>query len=82
MEKLVFVHHWGDEASSGTITIPFEYPSLDEFKTMLKINIHLAILKKEQHIKIFDVYVNFHEKYEVLNLEEWFNTYKEKIYAS
>ena len=83
MQKLVYVHSWGDEGCCGTSHIPFLYSSkedfvfdiLERFKDFKWIsNWH------EEEIKELGVSLSKFEleniEYSVTTLEEWFETNK------
>lgn len=83
MQKLVFVHHWGDEGCYGTSTIPFEYKSKEDFVFDIleqfkghKWEGKYATVK----LKKFDIYLEQYEindiERNVFTLEEWFELNK------
>lgn len=84
MQKLVFVHSWGDEGCCGTSTIPFEYESKEQFCFDVWEKVKLLGKISKDSYYVIDVLgcsltpsnVEYLED-DIYTLEEWFN--KEKI---
>jgi len=80
--KLIFVHHWGDEGCSGTLTIPFEYESKEKFLFDLFEKYNDAYWKENPwNCQVLDYYMSKNDfdqiEYCILTLEDWFEHNKE-----
>jgi hypothetical protein len=83
--KLVFTYSWCNEEASATITVPFEYSSLEDFQFMLLEKLDDCKKNGQCYIRLFDCDINIEEsdiervENSVLTLEDWFERNKEKI---
>jgi hypothetical protein len=95
MEKLVYVHFWGDEGDCGTAHIAFEYESKDAFVFDLlertkdhkweTFNVGTRF-ESYSRVKVFeeaDVWLDKSEvesvEHNLYTLDEWFERQKTKV---
>jgi hypothetical protein len=80
MEKLVLTYDWGWEESGGTVHIPFQYSSKEDFISYVCKIVERAETNNRNHIHLFGTVVSWKQN-DLPNcihtLDEWFELNKE-----